>query len=295
MHNQPRTLKKAQGHFLLWTFLIALGTAALLFVPFIIYHGGIFYYYGDFNVQEIPFYQMIHGEVQNGNLGWNHLTDLGTDTISSYSFYLLGSPFFWMTIPFPNEFVPYLIGPLLILKFACAASAAYIYLKRYVSYNGFAMLGGLLYAFSGFSIYNVFFFHFHEPMIVFPLLLAALDAFLYDKRRGVFAVAVFAACTVNYYFFVGQVVFVIMYYLIITLSKTYKFKFTSFLLLAAEVIIGFCASALKKACCSSLEAKCFTSMLSILYSGRKYCLAFARSLPPSEALAISAAISRMSA
>ena len=243
MHNQPRTLKKAQGHFLLWTFLIALGTAALLFVPFIIYHGGIFYYYGDFNVQEIPFYQMIHGEVQNGNLGWNHLTDLGTDTISSYSFYLLGSPFFWMTIPFPNEFVPYLIGPLLILKFACAASAAYIYLKRYVSYNGFAMLGGLLYAFSGFSIYNVFFFHFHEPMIVFPLLLAALDAFLYDKRRGVFAVAVFAACTVNYYFFVGQVVFVIMYYLIITLSKTYKFKFTSFLLLAAEVIIGFCASA----------------------------------------------------
>ncbi len=243
MHNQPRTLRKAQGPFLLWTFLIALGTAALLFVPFIIYHGGIFYYYGDFNVQEIPFYQMIHGEIQNGNLGWNHLTDLGTDTIASYSFYLLGSPFFWMTLPFPNEMVPYLIGPLLILKFACAASAAYIYLKRYVRRNALAMLGGLIYAFSGFSIYNVFFFHFHEPMIVFPLLLAALDAFLYDNRRGVFALAVFAACTVNYYFFAGQAVFIIMYYLVITLSKTYRFRITNFLLLAAEVIIGFCASA----------------------------------------------------
>ncbi len=243
MHNQPRTLRKAQGPFLLWTFLLALGTAALLFIPFIIYHGGIFYYYGDFNVQEIPFYQMIHGEIQNGNLGWNHLTDLGTDTIASYSFYLLGSPFFWMTLPFPNELVPYLIGPLLILKFACAASAAYIYLKRYVRRNALAMLGGLIYAFSGFSIYNVFFFHFHEPMIVFPLMLAALDAFLYDNRRGVFALTVFAACTVNYYFFAGQAVFIIMYYLIITLSKTYKFKITNFLLLAAEVIIGFCASA----------------------------------------------------
>ena len=243
MHNQPRTLRKAQGPFLLWTFLIALGTAALLFVPFIIYHGGIFYYYGDFNVQEIPFYQMIHGEIQNGNLGWNHLTDLGTDTIASYSFYLLGSPFFWMTLPFPNEMVPYLIGPLLILKFACAASAAYIYLKRYVRRNALAMLGGLIYAFSGFSIYNVFFFHFHEPMIVFPLLLAALDAFLYDNRRGVFALAVFAACTVNYYFFAGQAVFIIMYYLVITLSKTYRFRITNFLLLTAEVIIGFCASA----------------------------------------------------
>ncbi|HCA05040.1 MAG TPA: hypothetical protein DEO32_03975 [Ruminococcaceae bacterium] len=243
MHNRPRTLKKQQGPYLLWTFLTALGVAALLFVPFIIFNGGIFYYFGDFNVQEIPFYQMIHGEIQNGNTGWNHLTDLGSDTISSYSFYILGSPFFWMTLPFPNEFVPYLIGPLLILKFACAASAAYLFLKRYVRRLGFAMLGGLLYAFSGFSIYNVFFFHFHEPMIAFPLLLAALDAFIYDDRRGVLAIAVFAACVTNYYFFTGQALFVLMYFLIITFSKTYKFKFGKFLLLAAEVAIGFCASA----------------------------------------------------
>ena len=149
----------------------------MLFVPFIIYNGGVFYYYGDFNVQEIPFYQLMHGLVRDGELGWNHLTDLGTDTLASYSFYLMGSPFFWMTIPFPNEIVPNLIGPLLILKFACAASAAYIFLQRYVQNKSMAVLGGLLYAFSGFSIYNVFFFHFHEPMIVFPLLLAALDAF----------------------------------------------------------------------------------------------------------------------
>ena len=188
-----RIKPQKNGRFLLLTFLIALGSAAIVFVPFIIYNGGVFYYYGDFNVQEIPFYQMIHSQVRDGDIGWNHLTDLGTDTLASYSFYTLGSPFFWMTIPFPNEIVPNLIGPLLILKFACAASAAYIFLQRYVRQKSMAVLGGLLYAFSGFSIYNVFFFHFHEPMIVFPLLLAALDAFLYDKRRGIFAVAVFVA------------------------------------------------------------------------------------------------------
>lgn len=243
MRELSGTIKNPQRHYLLLTFFISLGTAALLFIPFMIYHGGIFYYYGDFNVQEIPFYQLIHGEIQNGSLGWNHLTDLGTDTIASYSFYLLGSPFFWMTLPFPNEFVPYLIGPLLILKFACAATAAYIYVQRYVSHKGFAMIAGLLYAFSGFSIYNVFFFHFHEPMIVFPLLLAALDAFLYDGRRGIFAVAVCAACVVNYYFFAGQALFVLIYFLILTFGKTYKFKFTAFLMLAAEVLIGFCAAA----------------------------------------------------
>ena len=39
----------------LTSFLIALLTAVLLFVPFIIYNGGIFFYYGDFNVQEFRF------------------------------------------------------------------------------------------------------------------------------------------------------------------------------------------------------------------------------------------------
>lgn len=226
-------------HYLGLTFVAALTLAILLVAPIIAYNGGIFYYYGDFNVQEIPFYQLIHSQVRSGDLGWNHLTDIGTDTLASYSFYLMGSPFFWMTIPFPNEFVPYLIGPLLILKFACAATAAYCWLQRHVRFKGYAVIGAMLYAFSGFSAYNVFFFHFHEPMIVFPLLLAALDCFLYDKRRGIFAVAVFAACVVNYYFFVGQALFVAMYYLTLMLTKTCRFRLREFFLLALEVILGF--------------------------------------------------------
>ena len=238
-----RLTPKKSRHYLLITFLLALGTAAALFVPFIIINGGVFYYYGDFNVQEIPFYQMMHGLVRDGSLGWNHLTDLGTDSLASYSFYMMASPFFWVTIPFPNEFVPNLIGPLMILKFACAASAAFIYLKRYVKLPSLAVLGGLLYAFSGFSIYNVFFFHFHEPMIAFPLLLAALDSFLFDKRRGIFAVAVFGACVVNYYFFTGQVLFVLMYFLMLCFTKTYRFRIKEFLVLALEVVLGFCATA----------------------------------------------------
>ena len=226
-------------HYLGLTFFAALALAIILVTPFIAYNGGVFYYYGDFNVQEIPFYQLIHSQVRAGELGWNHLTDLGTDTLASYSFYLMGSPFFWLTIPFPNEIVPYLIGPLLILKFACAASAAYCWLQRHVRFKGYAVVGALLYAFSGFSVYNVFFFHFHEPMIVFPLLLAALDCFLYDKRRGIFAVAVFAACVVNYYFFVGQALFVAMYYLTLVFTKTYRFRLSEFFLLAVEVVLGF--------------------------------------------------------
>lgn len=229
-------------NFGLYTFIASILLAILLFVPFIILGNGIFFYYGDFNVQEIPFYQLAHDYIRTGGSNWHNLTDLGSDFISSYSFYLLGSPFFWLTIPFPSEAVPYLIGPLLILKFGCAGLIAYLYLKRHTKRRINAMIGGILYAFSGFSIYNVFFFHFHEPLIVFPLLLAALDAFIYDNKRGIFALAACVACVVNYYFFVGQVFFVIIYFLMITFTKTYKFRLSNFLMLALEVAIGFLAS-----------------------------------------------------
>ncbi len=93
---------------------------------------GYFLYYGDFNVQQVPFYQMCHDAVRSGNMGWSWTTDLGANFMGSYTFYLLGSPFFWLTIPFPSEAVPYLMAPLLVLKFACASLAGFIYLRRYV-------------------------------------------------------------------------------------------------------------------------------------------------------------------
>ena len=98
-------------------FVLGLMMSFLVFLPFVIVDNGLFLYYGDFNVQQVPFYQLCHDAIRSGNWGWSHLTDLGANFIGSYSFYLLGSPFFWLTIPFPSEAVPYLMAPLLVLKF----------------------------------------------------------------------------------------------------------------------------------------------------------------------------------
>ena len=76
------------------TFLIAIGVAMALFVPYMVMSEGYFTFYGDFNVQQIPFYQKCHEAVRSGNIFWSWKTDLGANFIGSYSFYLLGSPFF---------------------------------------------------------------------------------------------------------------------------------------------------------------------------------------------------------
>lgn len=242
MHCGRLSDKQKKGYYGIKAFGLGLLVAVVIFLPFIIFDNGLFLYYGDFNVQQIPFYQLIHDAIKNGNIGWSNTTDLGANIIGSYSFYLMGSPFFWLTIPFPNEAVPYLIGPLLILKTACMSFTAYIYLRRYTYNKDYAVLGGLLYAFSGFTCFNIFFNHFHEAMIVLPLLLTAVDELFYNNRRGVVALAVFASATINYYFFVGQVVFTIIYWLVKVCGENYKLTVSKFVGLLVEAVIGLLAS-----------------------------------------------------
>ncbi len=230
------------GRYCRKAFLSGIILSLLFFLPFILFDDGYFLFYGDFNVQQIPFYQMCHDAIRAGNWGWNPTTDLGTNFIGSYTFYLLGSPFFWLTIPFPSWMVPHLMGPLLILKFGCAALTSYLYLSRYARHPDYAILGSLLYAFSGFSIYNIFFNHFHEAIVFFPLMLWAMDEYMYRRRRVVFAVTVFLCCTVNYYFFTGQVAFLILYWIVRMLAGSWDISLRDFLLLLCESVIGVLCS-----------------------------------------------------
>ncbi len=233
-------LKRRQGekNYYIRAFVLGLGLSFLVFIPFMAIDGGRFLFYGDFNVQQVPFYRLAHDAIRSGQLGWSQHTDLGANFIGSYSFYLLGSPFFWLTIPFPSEWMQYMMGPLLILKFACASLTGYIYLHRYTKTPDTALIGSILYAFSGFSIYNIFFNHFHEAIVFFPLLLAALDEYMATRRRGLFALAVAACCFVNYYFFVGQVTFTLIYFFLRMLWGDWRLSFRDFLFLALEAVLG---------------------------------------------------------
>ncbi len=228
----------------LQAFLLGLLVSGVFLGIYMISDRGLFLYYGDFNVQQVPFYQLAHRAVKSGDLFWNWNTDLGVNFIGSYSFYLIGSPFFWLTLLFPNAWVPYLMGPLLMLKFACASLTAYMYISRFTRYTHNALIGGLLYAFSGFSVYNVFFNHFHEAIVYLPLLLLSLELFMTENRRGAFALMVFLCALSNYYFFFGMVIFVVMYFFIKLGSGAWKLTAKRFGALAFEAVIGLLLSAI---------------------------------------------------
>ena len=220
------------------TFGLCALAAALVFLPFYIVDGGIFLYAGDFNSQQIPFYYYANEFIKSGGGTFSWATDLGSDFWNSYSFYLAGSPFFWLTLLFPAAWQPFLMAPMLVLKFAVAGGGAYLWTRRWVKDPNMAVLAGCLYAFSGFTVYNVFFNHFVDVVALFPYLLWTLDEAVMNKRRGPFAVLVALNLLNNYFFFAGQVVFLILYFVCMTASGVCRWNGRTFGALAAESLLG---------------------------------------------------------
>ena len=130
---KPRLLTpRGQSHKKFWQAvgLCAL-TAAIFFLPFYILDGGFFHYAGDFNSQQITFYRYMNGFVKGAGYPdsafagaprntFSWATDLGSGVMNAYSFYLYGSPFFWLSVLLPQSWLPYMMVPLLVLKFGVA-------------------------------------------------------------------------------------------------------------------------------------------------------------------------------
>lgn len=87
-------------------------------------------------------------------------------------------------------------------------------------------------------MYNVFFNHFHEAIVFFPLMLIGLEKLLTENKRGFFALAVFVNAFVNYWFFIGEVVFVILYFFIRTTAPDCRFSWNKLWKTALEAVIG---------------------------------------------------------
>ena len=248
---KPRLLTPSgQSHKKFWQAagLCAL-TAAVFFLPFYLLDGGFFHYAGDFNSQQISFYRYMNGFVKGAGYPdsafagaprntFSWATDLGSGVMNAYSFYLYGSPFFWLSVLLPQSWLPYMMVPLLVLKFGVAGGGAFLYLRRYVKNENYAVLGACLYALSGFAVYNVFFNHFVDVVALFPYLLWALDEAIYENRHGLFAFWVAVNLLNNYFFFVGQVIFLCIYFVCKLTAKDFRLTGRKFGHLLWESVLG---------------------------------------------------------
>lgn len=194
---------------ILGVFLLNFAVACVCFLPAIIKGSGVFSLANDFNVQQIPFHILINEAIKNGDILYSWNVDIGSEFAGALGYYGLGSPFLWLSLLFPAETYPLVAGWMYMLKYGVAGVTSYIWLKYFVS-KRYAVIGSMLYAFSGFSSVNLI-FQFHDSIAFFPLLLIGYESLVRDGKKGRLAVGVLINALVNYYLFTQQIMFLILY------------------------------------------------------------------------------------
>jgi hypothetical protein len=163
---------------------------------------------GDYVLQQIPFYLNGYDDwwhfFRTGEfLLWDHSTYLGSNYIGSNSFYYYLNPFFLPILIFPRFLVPQGLAILMIGKMVLAALTFRLYLRFLGVKEQNSRLFAMAYGFSGWMSYYLWFNHFMEVAVVFPLVLLGIEKLIKQKDFKFLAFAIFLMGITNYFFLVS--------------------------------------------------------------------------------------------
>jgi len=218
-------------------------TAYIMFLitmlPILILSKGAYLYSGDYNVQTIPFTEhgsrLFHSGEPFPLYDWQ--SSLGMNTLTAYGGYFF-SPFSLLLFTVPVKILKYFHTFVVALKMGITALGTYIYCRQYVKQDRSAFICGILYAFSGFQLFNLV-YPFMDTISLFPLTLYAFDQLMYKRRSGWFAVMLCINGIISTYFLWEECVFILTYFLVRVIMKTYPgFDLKLFFKLAFETLVG---------------------------------------------------------
>ncbi len=201
----PVWMTNIHSMFYYYLFLIALGILFMSTSLFINYFTTPFT--GDYSSQQFAFYT-------NGYDDWWHFiktgefvlydtnTFLGADNIGSNSFYYLFDPFFLPILLVPRQLVPQGMAILTIFKMSACGMILFAYMRYMGASRRAAKITGIAYAFSGWITWYLWFNHFTEMAIVFPLILFGVEKVLKEKKPLMLMAGLCLMGFVNFFFLV---------------------------------------------------------------------------------------------
>ena len=144
---------------------------------------------------------------------WN--MGLGMDVIGQYSYYILGDPFAYLSLLFPEESLEIVYSVLILVRMFFVGFAFIQYAKYHKHSNINILLGAIIYTFSSFALFaGVRHPYFLNAMILFPFLLLAVDKLLKENKKVPLAVWVAISAISNYYFFYMHTIMLVIYAII---------------------------------------------------------------------------------
>ena len=210
-HVNKKTFLKYTGLFLIM--------AAIIFTPVMI-QGKTFIHQGDGFHQHYPFFRqylnMIRTFIQTGDWQqWDWSIGLGQDTLLTYGYYVVGDPFVYLGLLFPEGAEEFAFHMVMFVRIWAVGASFLLYARKMNFGEMNALIASVLYAFSHYTIYNVvrhpFFIH---PLIFLPLIALGIEK-IFDKESGTFfAVVIGLAAISNFYFFYMLTILAVLYALL---------------------------------------------------------------------------------
>ncbi|MGN1419138.1 MAG: YfhO family protein [Acutalibacteraceae bacterium] len=208
---QKSILSKPNGKYLFWGAIFGAIIGIIAFFPILIQNNGQYMEYGDYFTQYVPFIKELKRMVTSGTLSWSWNSFLGDSFVGAYSYYTVFNPFAWLVVLFPTKYILYGTMFATILKLSISMISSMLYIRCFCKNDNYAMIGALLYTFSGFTLVNNFFYFFLDVIAVFPFLMFGLEQLMAERKRTVYILSLVLNAAINFYFFVSTVLIVIIY------------------------------------------------------------------------------------
>lgn len=163
---------------------------------------------GDFILQEIPFYYNAWDDWRTFlNTGvfpqWDPNTFLGSSNIGSNTFYYLFNPFIIPVVLMPRVLVPQMQAFMIITKIVLAGYAMRKLLQSFKISDNTAYLLSLAYAFCGWNFFYLWFNHFFEITVMFPVFLLGIERVLKEKKPFLLVISIAIVGVMNYFFLIA--------------------------------------------------------------------------------------------
>lgn len=183
----------------------------IAFAPIWIQNNGQYMDYGDYFLQYIPFIEELKRMLVSGNFSWSWNSFLGDGFVGAYSYYTVFNPFAWFLVLFPGKYILYATMFATIAKLSISMIGSMLFMRRFCKSDTYALIGALLYTFSGFTLVNTCFYFFLDVIALFPFLMYGIEVLIFEKKPSIYVIFLMINAAINYYFFVSTVVLIIIY------------------------------------------------------------------------------------
>lgn len=155
---------------------------------------------------------------------WNWSIGPGADTITAYGYYVLGDPFVYLGVLFPEPLRELSFHILILLRVWCVGMSYLFFVRKFKVSHHAGLIGAVMYTFSFYAILNInrhpFFI---LPMIWFPLFCLGIEKIIRKESGLLFTVITAIGAISNFYFFYKLTILTFIY-AVVRYGLLYGFK-----------------------------------------------------------------------